>query len=149
MIVNTKIYNGVYNIIITNKTIDVAEVVNKYQLSKSYNIYKGDLNKIAFQIREHELKHDEIFSGNLIIDKLVDFDLKAMIHGLELTDNSIYVTNYQSVTHNHECLVNNNFLYCSSMVLWIMAQYSRNKYPLFHNLRRSRILLKRIGDYIK
>ena len=46
---NTKIYNGVYNIIITNKTIDVAEVVNKYQLSKSYNIYKGDLNKIAFQ----------------------------------------------------------------------------------------------------
>ena len=146
---NTKIYNGVYNIIITNKTIDVAEVVNKYQLSKSYNIYKGDLNKIAFQIREHELKHDEIFSGNLIIDKLVDFDLKAMIHGLELTDNSIYVTNYQSVTHNHECLVNNNFLYCSSMVLWIMSQYSRNKYPLFHNLIRSRILLKRIGDYIK
>ena len=146
---NTKIYNGVYNIIITYKTIDVAEVVNKYQLSKSYNIYKGDLNKIAFQIREHELKHDEIFSGNLIIDKLVDFDLKAMIHGLELTDNSIYVTNYQSVTHNHECLVNNNFLYCSSMVLWIMSQYSRNKYPLFHNLRRSRILLKRIGDYIK
>ena len=146
---NTKIYNGVYNIIITNKTIDVAEVVNKDQLSKSYNIYKGDLNKIAFQIREHELKHDEIFSGNLIIDKLVDFDLKAMIHGLELTDNSIYVTNYQSVTHNHECLVNNNFLYCSSMVLWIMSQYSRNKYPLFHNLRRSRILLKRIGDYIK
>ena len=146
---NTKIYNGVYNIIITNKTIDVAEVVNKYQLSKSYNIYKGDLNKIAFQIREHELKHDEIFSGNLNIDKLVDFDLKAMIHGLELTDNSIYVTNYQSVTHNHECLVNNNFLYCSSMVLWIMSQYSRNKYPLFHNLRRSRILLKRIGDYIK
>ena len=146
---NTKIYNGVYNIIITNKTIDVAEVVNKYQLSKSYNIYKGDLNKIAFQIREHELKHDEIFSGNLIIDILVDFDLKAMIHGLELTDNSIYVTNYQSVTHNHECLVNNNFLYCSSMVLWIMSQYSRNKYPLFHNLRRSRILLKRIGDYIK
>ena len=146
---NTKIYNGVYNIIITNKTIDVAEVVNKYQLSKSYNIYKGDLNKIAFQIREHELKHDEIFSGNLIIDKLVDFDLKAMIHGLELTDNSIYVTNYQSVTHNHECLVNNNFLYCSSMVLWIMSQYSRNKYPLFHNLRRSRILLNRIGDYIK
>ena len=146
---NTKIYNGVYNIIITNKTIDVAEVVNKYQLSKSYNIYKGDLNKIAFQIREHELKHDEIFSGNLIIDKLVDFDLKAMIHGLELTDNSIYVTNYQSVTHNHECLVNNNFLYCSSMVLWIMSQYSRNKYKLFHNLRISRILLKRIGDYIK
>ena len=146
---NTKIYNGVYNIIITTKTIDVAEVVNKYQLSKSYNIYKVDLNKFAFQIREHELKHDEIFSGNLIIDKLVDFDLKAMIHGLELTDNSIYVTNYQSVTHNHECLVNNNFLYCSSMVLWIMSQYSRNKYPLFHNLRRSRILLKRFGDYIK
>ena len=146
---NTNIYNGVYNIIITNNTIDVAEVVTKYQVSKSYNIYKGDLNKIAFQIREHELKHDEIFSGNLIIDKLVDFDLKAMIHGLELTDNSIYVTNYQSVTHNHECLVNNNFLYCSSMVLWIMSQYSRNKYPLFHNLRRSRILLKRIGDYIK
>ena len=146
---NTKIYNGVYNIIITNKTIDVVEVVKKYKLSNSYNIYKGDLNKIAFKIREHELKHDEIFSGNLIIDKLVDFDLKAMIHGLELTDNSIYVTNYKSVTHNHECLVNDNFLYCSSMVLWIMSQYSRNKYPLFHNLRRSRILLKRIGDYIQ
>jgi len=34
-------------------------------------------------------------------------------------------------------------------VLWIMSQYSRNEYPLFHNLRRSRILLKRFGDYIK
>ena len=146
---NTKIYNGVYNIIITNKTIDVAEVVNKYQLSKSYNIYKGDLNKIAFQIREHELKHDEIFRTRVQCAPLNGSSHTYMtmqeLSEIKINDPG----NYQSVTHNHECLVNNNFLYCSSMVLWIMSQYSRNKYPLFHNLRRSRILLKRIGDYIK
>tara|TARA_Y100001938_G_scaffold149563_1_gene236812 strand:+ start:411 stop:860 length:450 start_codon:yes stop_codon:yes gene_type:complete len=148
---NTKIYNNIYNIIITDKNIKVEDVIKKYKLSKlkQYKIYKGDLNKVAFQIREHELKHDEIFSGNLIINKLVDIDVKQIVHALKLNDNSIYVTNYKSVTHNHECLVNDNFLYCSSMVLWIMSQYSRNKYPLFHNLRRSRILLKRIGDYIQ
>lgn len=110
---NTKIYNNIYNIIITDKNIKVEDVIKKYKLSKlkQYKIYKGDLNKVAFQIREHELKHDEIFSGNLIINKLVDIDVKQIVHALKLNDNSIYVTNYKSVTHNHECLVNDNFLY--------------------------------------
>ena len=51
---NTKIYNNKYNIIITNSDIKVKDVVKKYNLSdsKQYEIYKGDLNKIAFKIRE-------------------------------------------------------------------------------------------------
>tara|TARA_Y100000389_G_scaffold102746_1_gene99580 strand:- start:726 stop:1175 length:450 start_codon:yes stop_codon:yes gene_type:complete len=148
---NTKIYNNKYNIIITNSDIKVEDVVKKYNLSdsKQYEIYKGDLNKIAFKIREYELKHDEIFSGNILIHKLTDMDIKTITNGLVLTDNCIYVTNYISVGNNEECSINQNFMYCSSMVLWIMSQYSRNEYPLFHNLRRSRILLKRFGDYIK
>lgn len=148
---NTKIYNNKYNIIITNSDIKVEDVVKKYNLSdsKQYEIYKGDLNKIAFKIREYELKHDEIFSGNILIHKLTDMDIKTITNGLVLTDNCIYVTNYTSVGNNEECSINQNFMYCSSMVLWIMSQYSRNEYPLFHNLRRSRILLKRFGDYIK
>ena len=148
---NTKIHNGKYNIIITNADISVADVVKKYNLSnlKQYEIYKGDLNKIAFKIREYELKHDEIFSGNILINKLSDMSIKTITNGLVLTDNCIYVTNYKSAGHHHECFVNTNFMYCSSMVLWIISQYSRNKYSLFHNLRRSRILLKKLGDYIK
>ena len=148
---NTKIYNNKYNIIITNSDIKVEDVVKKYNLSdsKQYEIYKGDLNKIAFKIREYELKHDEIFSGNILIHKLTDMDIKTITNGLVLTDNCIYVTNYISVGNNEECSINQNFMYCSSMVLWIISQYSRNEYPLFHNLRRSRILLKRFGDYIK
>lgn len=148
---NTKIYNNKYNIIITNSDIKVEDVVKKYNLSdsKQYEIYKGDLNTIAFKIREYELKHDEIFSGNILIHKLTDMDIKTITNGLVLTDNCIYVTNYISVGNNEECSINQNFMYCSSMVLWIMSQYSRNEYPLFHNLRRSRILLKRFGDYIK
>ena len=148
---NTKIYNNKYNIIITNSDIKVEDVVKKYNLSdsKQYEIYKGDLNKIAFKIREYELKHDEIFSGNILIHKLTDMDIKTITNDLVLTDNCIYVTNYISVGNNEECSINQNFMYCSSMVLWIMSQYSRNEYPLFHNLRRSRILLKRFGDYIK
>ena len=148
---NTKIYNNKYNIIITNSDIKIEDVVKKYNLSdsKQYEIYKGDLNKIAFKIREYELKHDEIFSGNILIHKLTDMDIKTITNGLVLTDNCIYVTNYISVGNNEECSINQNFMYCSSMVLWIMSQYSRNEYPLFHNLRRSRILLKKFGDYIK
>ena len=148
---NTKIYNNKYNIIITNSDIKVEDVVKKYNLSdsKQYEIYKGDLNKIAFKIREYELKHDEIFSGNILIHKLTDMDIKTITNGLVLTDNCIYVTNYISVGNNEECSINQNFMYCSSMVLWIISQYSRNEYPLFHNLRRSRILLKKFGDYIK
>jgi len=75
--------------------------------------------------------------------------IKTITNGLVLTDNCIFVTNYKSAGHNQDCFINKNFMYCSSMVLWIMSQYSRNKYPLFHNLRRSRILLKKFGDYIK
>ena len=75
---NTKIYNNKYNIIITNSDIKVEDVVKKYNLSdsKQYEIYKGDLNKIAFKIREYELKHDEIFSGNILIHKLTDMEYK-------------------------------------------------------------------------
>ena len=148
---NTKIYNGKYNINITNADISVADVVKKYKLSdsKQYKIYKGDLNKISFKIREYELKHDEIFSGNILIHKLIDMNIKTITNGLVLTDNCIYVTNYKSAGHNYDCIVNKNFMYCSSMVLWIISQYSRNDYPLFHNLRRNRILLKKFGDYIQ
>ena len=148
---NTKIYNNKYNIIITNSDIKIEDVVKKYNLSdsKQYEIYKGDLNKIAFKIREYELKHDEIFSGNILIHKLSDMSIKTITNDLVLTDNCIYVTNYISAGNNEECSINQNFMYCSSMVLWIISQYSRNEYPLFHNLRRSRILLKKFGDYIK
>ena len=38
---NTKIYNGKYNIIITNADISVADVIKKYKLSdsKQYKIF--------------------------------------------------------------------------------------------------------------
>ena len=137
---NTEWFNEKFNVI--------SSIKKKYELPSDCELHIGKLSEIAFKIRQYELDNDEVFSGNLIINKNVDFDIK-FIKSLEIDDNSIYVKNYLNSPHANLCSVDESLMYCSSAVLWIISQYDRNEYSFYANLRRNRIVIKRFNDYAK
>ena len=112
-------------------------------------LYFGDLHDTAYEIKKYELEKDEVFSGYLIIKKqsvLDEYNLED-IFKLPLDDNSIYVNNYVNSPHAIKCSVDDSILYCGAFVFWILSNF-RNEYSLYANLRRHRILLKKVGDYL-
>ena len=112
-------------------------------------LYFGDLHDTAYQIKKYELEKDEVFSGNLIIKKqniLDEYKLED-IFNLPLNDNSVYVKNYINSPHANRCSVDDSILYCGGFVFWLISNFN-NQYTLYANLRRHRIILKKIGDYL-
>ena len=139
---NKHIKNGKFNIL-CSKDYNID-----FDIPKNCDLIRGNINQSIFNIRQYELDNDEVFSGNLIINKNVDFDIK-FIKSLEIDDNSIYVKNYLNSPHANLCSVDESLMYCSSAVLWIISQYDRNEYSFYANLRRNRIVIKRFNDYAK
>lgn len=133
---------------LNNKFNVISSIDKKYELPLDCKLHTGKLSEIVFNIRQYELDNDEVFSGNLLINKDVDFDIE-FIKGLQLDDNSLYVNNYLNSPHADLCSVDTSIIYCSSIILWTISQYDRNDYSLYANLRRSRIVIKRFRDYEK
>jgi len=102
----------------------------------------------VFRIRKQELDNDEVFSGNLILNKEFENLDTDKIFSLPLDDNSIYVKDFENSPDATQCSVDDSILYCGSFVLWLLGNFDRNDYSLYANLRRNRIVLKRIGDYL-
>jgi len=119
-----------------------------WQLPTNAVLHSGKLDDIAFKIRQQELNNDEVFSGNLIINKPKKHIPFNEIFNLPLDDNSIYVKDFVNSSHAKECSVNQETMYCGSFVLWMISQYHRNDFSFYANLRRNRIVLKRYLGYI-
>ena len=119
------------------------------QSPKNCILYFGDIKQTGFDIKKYELEKDEVFSGNLIIKNktiLDEYNLQSILD-LPLDDNCIYVKNYVNSPHAMKCSVDDSILYCGSFVFWLLSNFKDN-HSLYAHLRRHRILLKRIGDYL-
>ena len=134
--------NNKFNII---KTIDFEE---DWNLSDNFKIHNNTLAKAAFNIRQGELDNDEAFSGNFILNKPVDKSWIERVSKLPLDDNSIYVNNFVNSPHADKCSIDDSIIYCGTFVLWMLSNFDRTQYPIYSNLRRHRIVLKRFGDYV-
>ena len=134
--------NNKFNII---KTIDFEE---DWNLSDNFKIHNNTLAKAAFNIRQGELDNDEAFSGNFILNKPVDKSWIERVSKLPLDDNSIYVNNFVNSPHADKCSIDDSIIYCCTFVLWMLSNFDRTQYPIYSNLRRHRIVLKRFGDYV-
>ena len=134
--------NNKFNII---KTIDFEE---DWNLSDNFKIHNNTLAKAAFNIRQGELDNDEAFSGNFILNKPVDKSWIERVSKLQLDDNSIYVNNFVNSPHADKCSIDDSIIYCGTFVLWMLSNFDRTQYPIYSNLRRHRIVLKRFGDYV-
>ena len=129
--------------------IKVSNFKTKWKLLPiNYTIHTDTLTKSAFNIRQYELENDEVFSGNFILNKLVTDSWIEKVSKLPLDDNSIYVNNFLNSNHASKCSVDERIMYCGSFVLWLLSNFSRTEHSLYANLRRHRITLKRIGDYV-
>ncbi len=121
---NINYYNGKYNII----TPDM------------------DLIKEVFKIKKQELDNDEVFSGNLILNKKFDNLNKDKIFSLPLDDNTIYVNDVKYSSHWQECEIDDSIIYCGSFVLWLLGNQQRTTQNLFGQMRQHRIKVKKIWD---
>ena len=121
---NINYYNGKYNII----TPDM------------------DLIKEVFKIKKQELDNDEVFSGNLILNKKFDNLNKDKIFSLPLDDNTIYVNDIKYSSHWNECEIDDSIVYCGSFVLWLLGNQHRSPVNLFGQMRQHRIKVKKIWD---
>ena len=59
-----------------------------------------------------------------------------------------YVNNFVNSPHADKCSIDDSIIYCGTFVLWMLSNFDRTQYPIYSNLRRHRIVLKRFGDYV-
>ena len=121
---NETYYNGKYNIITTDM----------------------DLVKEVFRIKRQDLDNDEVFSGNLILNKKFDNLDKDKIFSLPLDENTIYVNDVNYSANWKECEIDDSIVYCGSFVLWLLGNQHRSPVNLFGQMRQHRIKVKKIWD---
>tara|TARA_R100000234_G_scaffold83347_1_gene52798 strand:- start:3522 stop:3896 length:375 start_codon:yes stop_codon:yes gene_type:complete len=121
---NETYYNGKYNIITTDM----------------------DLVKEVFRIKRQELDNDEVFSGNLILNKKFDNLDKDKIFSLPLDENTIYVNDVNYSANWKECEIDDSIVYCGSFVLWLLGNHHRTPQNLFGQMRQHRVVPKIIWE---
>ena len=122
--------------------------MNETYYNGKYNTITPDMDlvKEVFRIKKQELDNDEVFSGNLILNKEFDNLDTDKIFSLPLDENTIYVNDVKYSSHWQECEIDDSILYCGSFVLWIVGNQHRTPQNLFGQMRQHRIKVKKIWD---
>jgi len=122
--------------------------MNETYYNGKYNTITPDMDlvKEVFRIKKQELDNDEVFSGNLIINKEFDNLDTDKIFSLPLDENTIYVNDVKYSANWKECEIDDSILYCGSFVLWIVGNQHRTPQNLFGQMRQHRIKVKNIWD---
>ena len=122
--------------------------MNETYYNGKYNIITSDMDlvKEVFRIKKQELDNDEVFSGNLILNKEFDNLDTDKIFSLPLDENTIYVNDVKYSANWKECEIDDSILYCGSFVLWIVGNQHRTPQNLFGQMRQHRIKVKNIWE---
>lgn len=122
--------------------------MNETYYNGKYNIITPDMDLVneIFRIKKQELDNDEVFSGNLIINKEFDNLDKDKIFTLPLDESTIYVNDVKYSSHWQECEIDDSIVYCGSFVLWLLGNQHRTPQNLFGQMRQHRIKVKKIWD---
>jgi len=122
--------------------------MNETYYNGKYNTITPDMDlvKEVFRIKKQELDNDEVFSGNLIINKEFDNLDTDKIFSLPLDENTIYVNDVKYSANWQECEIDDSILYCGSFVLWIVGNQHRTPQNLFGQMRQHRIKVKNIWE---
>jgi hypothetical protein len=122
--------------------------MNETYYNGKYNTITPDMDlvKEVFRIKKQELDNDEVFSGNLILNKEFDNLDTDKIFSLPLDENTIYVNDVKYSANWKECEIDDSILYCGSFVLWIVGNQHRTPQNLFGQMRQHRIKVKNIWE---
>ena len=124
--------------------------MNETYYNEKYNIITPDMDlvKEVFRIKKQELDNDEVFSGNLILNKEFDNLNTDKIFSLSLDENTIYVSDIKYSANWKECEIDDSIIYCGSFVLWLLGNQHRTPQNLFGQMRQHRIKVKNIWEYL-
>jgi hypothetical protein len=122
--------------------------MNETYYNGKYNTITPDMDlvKEVFRIKRQELDNDEVFSGNLILNKEFDKLDTEKIFSLPLDENTIYVNDVKYSANWKECEIDDSIVYCGSFVLWLLGNQHRSPVNLFGQMRQHRIKVKKIWD---
>ena len=122
--------------------------MNETYYNGKYNTITPDMDlvKEVFRIKRQELDNDEVFSGNLILNKEFDNLDTDKIFSLPLDENTIYVNDVKYSANWKECEIDDSIVYCGSFVLWIVGNQHRTPQNLFGQMRQHRIKVKNIWE---
>jgi hypothetical protein len=122
--------------------------MNETYYNEKYNIITPDMDlvKEVFRIKKQELDNDEVFSGNLILNKEFDNLNTDKIFSLSLDENTIYVSDIKYSANWKECEIDDSIVYCGSFVLWLLGNQHRTPQNLFGQMRQHRIKVKNIWE---
>ena len=122
--------------------------MNETYYNGKYNTITPDMDlvKEVFRIKRQELDNDEVFSGNLILNKEFDKLDTEKIFPLPLDENTIYVNDVKYSANWKECEIDDSIVYCGSFVLWLLGNQHRSPVNLFGQMRQHRIKVKKIWD---
>jgi len=122
--------------------------MNETYYNGKYNVITPDMDlvKEVFRIKRQELDNDEVFSGNLILNKEFDKLDTEKIFSLPLDENTIYVNDVTYSTNWKECEIDDSIVYCGSFVLWLLGNQHRSPVNLFGQMRQHRIVPKVIWE---
>ena len=122
--------------------------MNKTYYNGKYNIITPDMDLVneVFRIKKQELDNDEVFSGNLILNKEFDNLNTDKIFSLSLDENTIYVSDIKYSANWKECEIDDSIVYCGSFVLWLLGNQHRTPQNLFGQMRQHRIKVKNIWE---
>ena len=124
--------------------------MNETYYNGKYNIITSDMDlvKEVFRIKKQELDNDEVFSGNLILNKEFDKLDTEKILSLPLDENTIYVNDVKYSANWKECEIDDSIIYCGSFVLWLLGNQHRTPQNLFGQMRQHRIKVKNIWEML-
>lgn len=122
--------------------------MNETYYNGKYNIITPDMDLVneVFRIKKQELDNDEVFSGNLILNKEFDNLNTDKIFSLSLDENTIYVSDIKYSANWKECEIDDSIVYCGSFVLWLLGNQHRTPQNLFGQMRQHRIKVKNIWE---
>ncbi len=122
--------------------------MNETYYNGKYNVITPDMDlvKEVFRIKRQELDNDEVFSGNLILNKEFDKLDTEKIFSLPLDENTIYVNDVTYSANWKECEIDDSIVFCGSFVLWLLGNQHRSPVNLFGQMRQHRIVPKVIWE---
>ena len=139
-----------------NKTTKKFDAVRRC-INEGYECEHIAIEKIKHFISKEAINIDGL--GKKVVEKFWDLKFIRLpqdifhldyekIYSLPLDDKSIYVKDFENSPHANQCSVDDSIMYCGSFVLWLLGNFDRNDYSLYANLRRHRIVLRRITEEV-
>jgi len=133
---NDNFYNEKLTLIIPEK--------KELSLPSYVDLYIGTIEECYVNIKRYELDNDEFYSGHIILNDILFFDIInfEQISNIDRESNILFSREIHHSGNNKNCNLDDTIMFCNSFVLSIVANSSRTNNNIYGDCISHRIQLK-------